>query len=138
MPEIFRHFQGFRKALASAFKQSCRSINLDMRQAAVLKALADLGSSSAVDLCQATLLDPATVNRTVAQSVVRGWIKQVKDPEDRRCCRLSLTALGAEQARLVLRQYRLLERKTFRPFSVEERRRFSRDLERLTSYLKAS
>ncbi|MGH7441243.1 MAG: MarR family winged helix-turn-helix transcriptional regulator, partial [bacterium] len=102
MRELFRDVQRFRKAVNAAFKESCRSINLDPRQATVLKSLAEMGSPSAVDLCQATLYDPATVNRTVAESVKRGWVTQVKDTHDRRCCRLTLTAQGVELAREVM------------------------------------
>ncbi len=135
MPEILRHFQAFRKAFASAFRSSCRSLNLDIHQAAVLKALAELGPSPAVDLSQATLLDPATVNRTVAEAVKRGWVRQVKDTRDRRCCRLTLTDEGLGVARRVLRRIRRLERHALSPFSPEERSRLGRDLTLLTERL---
>ena len=69
MEEIFRNFLRFRQALSVAHKQSCRRLNLDPRQAGILRALDELGPSSAADLCRATISDPATVNRAVAEAV---------------------------------------------------------------------
>jgi DNA-binding MarR family transcriptional regulator len=136
MEEIFRNFLRFRQALSVAHRRSCARLNLDPRQAGILRALDELGPSSAVDLSRATLCDPATVNRVVARAVRMGLIRQVQNPKDRRCCRLTLTpGPGRSLARQVAREYALLAGNTFRVFSVAERRRFNRDLERLTAHL---
>jgi DNA-binding MarR family transcriptional regulator len=136
MDDFFRNFLRFRQALSIAHRQSCRRLNLDPRLAALLRALDDLGPSSAVDLSRATLSDPATVNRVVAGAVGMGLIRQVQNPKDRRCCRLTLTpGPGRSLARQVAREYALLARKTFQAFSAVERRRFNRDLGRLTAHL---
>jgi DNA-binding MarR family transcriptional regulator len=136
MEEIFRNFLRFRQALSVAHKQSCRRLNLDPRQAGILRALDELGPSSAADLCRATISDPATVNRAVAEAVRMGLVRQVQNPKDRRCCRLTLTpGPGRSLARQVAREYALLAGKTFQAFSAAERRRFNQDLERLTAHL---
>ncbi len=136
MLELLQNFQRFRKALLAAFKEKCRQLDLDPRQAVLLKALDDLGPSSAVDLCRATLCDPATANRAVAAMVKRGWISRRKDPRDGRCSVLALKeGEGLRLARGVGRQYAQLAREAFRPFSGQERRRLNRDLTRLTQHM---
>ena len=138
MAEIFANFQRFRKALNTALKRGCRSLDLDLRQASVLKALADLGPSSAVDLCQATISDPATIYRTVSESVRQGWICQIQDPRDHRCCRLTLTPAGSDLSARVIRLFDQIEKVAFQPFPPSQRLRFNRDLQRLTEHLNAT
>jgi DNA-binding MarR family transcriptional regulator len=136
MREIFQNFALLRQALNVAARRGYKPLDLDVRQAGILRALHDAGPCSAVELCRATISDPAAINRALGALIRKGVVRQVRDAKDRRRSRLTLTSpAGTGLAREVVRIHEELAQKTFRPFSEPERRRFNRDLERLTIHL---
>ena len=138
MLEMLENFSRLRRALSLAHVQQLKPLGLGAKQAVILRALAKDGPSSAIDLARATVSDPAAINRTVGGLIKKGLLRQERDAEDGRRCRLSLTPdLGRPMAAKVLALTRQLAAQMAQPLAGPEQARFSQDLQRLTEHLNA-
>jgi DNA-binding MarR family transcriptional regulator len=138
MLELIENFVRLRRALSLAHVQQLKPLGLGSKQAIILRALAKDGPCSAVELARATVSDPAAINRTVAGLIKKGLLRQRRDADDGRRCRLSLTpGKGHRMAAKVLAQTRQLADRAAKPLSPAERQRFIHDLQRLTEHLNA-
>jgi len=136
--EFLENFVRLRRALSQAHALGLKPLGIGPLQAAILRALAQGGPCSAVELARATASDPAAINRAVGALIKKRLLRQRVDPRDARRCRLSLTpGSGRRMAARTLGLSEELARATVAVLSPAELGRLNRGLKALADHVTA-
>jgi DNA-binding MarR family transcriptional regulator len=119
---------------ADRYKEKLEPLGLSARSAALLKALVVLPQPVAQsEICEALVLDQASVAIIAESLESKGLIERVRDPRDRRRYAVTLTEAGAELQRESERRSQQVKEGLFEGMSPEDMGHLSALLTQLAS-----
>ena len=128
---MLEDFSRFRRSLTHYFTNGLKSLNIGLKQAALLRVLTKRGKASLAELSRDTLTDPAAMTRLVNDMLKNGFLLQKDHPTDKRRWELALTARGKKLAAEVQKIYLVLANESMKTLSPVEKNQFSATLQKL-------
>lgn len=113
------------------------AIGLALGMPRILHFLSQRGSVTQRELADYCMQDPAAMSRNLDRLEQMGYLTRQPDPDSRRACRVTLTALGEQKVQEVNQVYQEIEAEMSAGFSPTEAEELLRGMEKLLHNLEA-
>lgn len=133
--EVLSLFGKVRRQLNLLATFKFKPLGFGPKQAALIRRLAEVNSTCAMDLARATQTDPAATGRVIDGLINKGWIKRTDDPNDRRRWNVTLTAKGEKVAEELNGLYREISDEFCKRLSSRQKNEFHALLNQMSNHL---